>query len=71
MPELSGFSGKDVISILNSMGFVLKRTRGSHVVLRRKHAVCVVPLHNELAPGTLRGILRQAQLSVEEFLNKE
>ena len=68
MPELSGFSGKDIVSILSSMGFVKKRTRGSHVVLRRNHAVCVVPLHDELAPGTLRGVLRQAQLSVEEFL---
>ena len=50
------------------MGFIVKRTCGSHTVLRRGHAVCVVPLHGELAPGTLRGVLRQARLSAEEFL---
>jgi len=68
MPELSGFSGKEVITILLKMGFAAKRTRGSHTVLRRGNAVCVVPLHNELAPGTLRSVLRQAGLSSEEFL---
>ena len=68
MPELSGFSGKEVITILLKMGFAAKRTRGSHTVLRRGNAVCVVPLHDELAPGTLRSVLRQAGLSSEEFL---
>ena len=68
MPELSSFSGKEVILILGKMGFVVKRTRGSHTVLRRENAVCVVPLHDELAPGTLRNVLRQAKLSNEEFL---
>jgi len=70
MPELSGFSGKEVISILIAVGFTVKRTRGSHTVLRRGNVVCVVPLHSELAPGTLRSVLRQAGLSIEEFLNK-
>ena len=50
------------------MGFDVKRTQGSHTVLRRGHAVCVVPLHNELACGTLRNVLRQAGISAEEFL---
>ena len=51
MSELSGYSGEEVISILAAMGFIVKRTRGSHVVLRRGNAVCVVPFHGELAPG--------------------
>lgn len=53
------------------MGFVQIRQRGSHVVLRRERpegAVgCVVPLHKELAIGTLRGILRQAGVDVDDF----
>ena len=68
MPELRGFSGQTVIAVLQRMGFVWRRTKGSHAVLRRDGAVCVVPLHNELAAGTLRGVLRQAGISPEEFL---
>ena len=68
MPELRGFSGQAVVGILQRMGFDLRRSKGSHVVLRRDGAVCVVPMHNELAVGTLRSVLRQARLSSEEFL---
>jgi predicted RNA binding protein YcfA (HicA-like mRNA interferase family) len=56
---------------MERLGFVQVRQRGSHVVLRRETpdgAVgCVVPLHNELAAGTLRGILRQAGVTREDF----
>ena len=69
MPELRGFSGQTVITILQRMGFVWCRTKGSHAVLRRDMSVCVVPLHSELAVGTLRGILRQAGVFPEEFLD--
>ena len=68
MPSLRGFSGNEVIKILQRMGFVLTRIRGSHAVLRNGTAVCVVPLHDELAVGTLRGVLRQAGVTPEEFL---
>jgi len=48
------------------------RQRGSHVILKKQTSEgeigCVVPLHRELAIGTLRGILKQAKLSVEEFM---
>ncbi len=68
MPELSGWSGRKVISVLCKMGFILARTKGSHSVMRKDNTVCVVPLHDELAVGTLRGILRQAGISPAEFL---
>jgi len=72
MPELRGVSGKQAIRALERLGFRQARSRGSHVVLRKDtHAGsvgCAVPLHRELAIGTLRGILRQAKVSVEEFL---
>ena len=42
MPELRGFSGQAVVGILQRMGFDLRRSKGSHVVLRRDGAVCVV-----------------------------
>jgi predicted RNA binding protein YcfA (HicA-like mRNA interferase family) len=43
------------------------RQRGSHVVMRRGERGCVVPVHRELAIGTLRSILRQAGVSADEF----
>ena len=68
MSDLSGFSGHEVIAVLIKMGFSHSRTKGFHAVMRRGGAVCVVPLHNELAPGTLKSVLRQAGITKEEFL---
>ena len=68
MPELRGFSGDRVIQILKRMGFELLRVKGSHAVLRNGEHICVVPLHDELAVGTLKSILRQAGISAQEFL---
>ncbi len=71
MPRLPRLSGQDVVRALERLGFVQVRQRGSHVVLRKETAGgavgCAVPLHRELASGTLRGILRQACVTVEEF----
>ena len=57
---------------LRRLGFVVVRQRGSHVILKKETpegAVgCAVPLHKELALGTLHGLLRQAKLDPEEFL---
>jgi predicted RNA binding protein YcfA (HicA-like mRNA interferase family) len=68
MPKLPVLSGAEVIQALEGLGFVQVRQRGSHVVLRRGSAGCVVPLHRDLKTGTLAGIIRQAQVTQEEFL---
>jgi predicted RNA binding protein YcfA (HicA-like mRNA interferase family) len=68
MPKLPVLSGADVIKVLERLGFVQLRQRGSHVVMRRGSTGCVVPLHREVKAGTLSGILRQAQMTQEEFL---
>jgi len=74
MPRLNRVSGEEAIRALEKLGFVRIRQRGSHVVLRRETSEgvigCVVPLHKELAIGTLRGILRQAQVSPDEFIDQ-
>ena len=61
-----------MIRALERIGFVQIRQRGSHVILKRQTPAgetgCVVPLHQEVATGTLAGILKQAQVSPEEFL---
>lgn len=71
MPKLKRASGAKTIRALERLGFEQLRQRGSHVILRKQleegDIGCVVPLHDELAVGTLRGILRQAGVSPEEF----
>lgn len=72
MPELRRVSGPEAIRALEQVGFVQVRQRGSHVVLKRRtpegEVGCVVPLHRELAIGTLRGILKQARVTLDEFV---
>ena len=67
MPKLPCLSGEDAIRVLEQLGFHRARQRGSHVVMRRGEHGCVIPLHKELAIGTLRGALRQAGVTPEEF----
>jgi predicted RNA binding protein YcfA (HicA-like mRNA interferase family) len=64
-------SGQEAIRALERLGFVQVRQKGSHVVPKRQtpegEIGCVVPLHRELALGTLRGILKQARVTPEEL----
>ena len=55
---------------LTKKGFYFKRQEGSHIILRRDDpfAQVVVPNHKELDKGTLRSIIRMANLSVDEFI---
>ena len=68
MASLPRLSGRKAIRGLEKLGFIVKRQRGSHVVLRRGSAGCVVPDHRELKTGTLHGILKQAGVSIDDFL---
>lgn len=63
-------SGRNVISALQRAGFVVRRQRGSHVVMRRSDpfAQVTVPDHRRIDTGTLDVILEGAGLSVQEFL---
>ena len=67
MPKLPRVSGAEIIRALERLGFVRIRQRGSHVILRRGSKGCVVPMHSEVKVGTLAGVLRQAEVSAEEF----
>ena len=72
MSELKRLSGQETIKILKKFGFIQIRQKGSHVILKKiiedEEIGCVVPLHKELAIGTLKGIIRQAKISPEEFI---
>jgi predicted RNA binding protein YcfA (HicA-like mRNA interferase family) len=69
MTKLPSVSGRECVRALELAGFVLKRQTGSHMILRRDSpfAQVTVPDHRELDRGTLRAILRQAGISVDEF----
>jgi predicted RNA binding protein YcfA (HicA-like mRNA interferase family) len=72
MPKVPRLSGARLVAALMKLGFVKMRQRGSHLLMRRQRpeagAHCVVPMHRELATGTLHGILKQAGVTVEELL---
>ena len=72
MPSRLPRSGQEAIRALERLGFVQVRQRGSHVVLKRQTpegAVgCTVLLSRQLAVGTLSGILKQAKVTLEEFV---
>jgi predicted RNA binding protein YcfA (HicA-like mRNA interferase family) len=68
MPRLPRISGAEAIRALERLGFTRIRQSGSHVVMRRESRGCVVPLHDELKVGTLAGLLRQADVSHDAFI---
>jgi len=63
-------SGRDVRAALEHAGFVFRRQTGSHMILRRDepYARAVVPDHKQMRSGTLRRIIADAGLTVEEFM---
>ncbi len=72
MSALPVVSGREVVHALGKIGYVMDRQRGSHMILRQQappHRRLTVPDHQEVAKGTLRAIIRQAGLTVEEFNN--
>jgi predicted RNA binding protein YcfA (HicA-like mRNA interferase family) len=72
MSKLRRVSARETIAALEKLGFVQIRQRGSHVVMKKQgprgDVGCVVPMHKELAIGTLFNILKLAQVTVDEFV---
>ena len=70
MSVLPRISGQQCLKALQKKGFYLKLQAGSHMILRKDDPFCqlVVPDHKELDTGTLRAIIRQSGLSVDEFV---
>ena len=67
-PKLPVVSSRAVIRALQRVGFEEVRHRGSHVILLREGQPVVVPVHRTIRKGTLRNIIRQANITVEEFV---
>ena len=69
MSHLPRVSGQEVVAALTRIGFRVRRQHGSHIIMRRDtpFAQTVVPNHPELDRGTLRAIIRQVGIGVDEF----
>ena len=69
MSKLPKISGEECVKALSKTDFYFKRQQESHIILRRDDPFTqlVVPNHKELDRGTLRAIIRQANLSINEF----
>lgn len=68
LPIISGFKA---VKALSKIGYKIDHQTGSHMILRHEeppHRRLTIPNHKELAKGTLRAIIRQSGLTVEEFL---
>ncbi|MBC1195740.1 MULTISPECIES: type II toxin-antitoxin system HicA family toxin [Microcystis] len=71
MSKLRVISGAECVKALEQIGFAVERQRGSHMILVREapKTTVSVPDHKELDRGTLRAIIRQVGLSVDEFVD--
>ncbi|WP_107668122.1 type II toxin-antitoxin system HicA family toxin [Cyanothece sp. BG0011] len=70
MGRLSNISGKKAIRMFEKLGYIQDHQTGSHIILwHPEKSTLSVPNHKELAPGLLRSLIRQAGITVDEFLS--
>ena len=62
--------GSDAVKALRRLGFEERRQTGSHVILRKESRTVVVPMHKPIKPGTLKGLIEQAGVTVEHFVGE-
>lgn len=72
MSKLPVLSGKELCKLLSILGFEIDHQTGSHIILRQNNYSfrrLTVPNHKEIAKGTLRKIIRESGLTLDEFLD--
>jgi len=69
MTKLPVISGKQLIKALSKLGYYVRDQRGSHVHLRHPiRKPLTIPAHRTIAKGTLRAIIKDAEITVDEFM---
>ena len=72
MTKMPVLSGRDVIKILSKLGYEHIRTRGSHMIMIKQtekgKKTIPVPNHKEIAKGTLKAIMNQAEITLDDLL---
>lgn len=71
MPKLPVLSGAEAVRVFEKAGWRVDRQRGSHVVMLMQgmNVSLSIPQHREIAPGTLRSLIRLSGLTVQEFVD--
>ena len=64
-------SGRDVMRVFEKFGWTVARQKGSHIVMTKQNEIVTlsIPDHREVARGTLRSLIRSANLTVDQFIN--
>lgn len=70
MPSLPILSGREVVRVFELLGWQVVRQRGSHIIMAKEgHMTTLsVPDHKEVAKGTLRSLIRSANITIDEFV---
>jgi len=70
MPTLPTLSGREVVKAFRLLGWQVVRQSGSHIIMTKDDTIVTlsIPDHQEIAKGTLRSLIRSANLTVEEFV---
>jgi predicted RNA binding protein YcfA (HicA-like mRNA interferase family) len=70
MAALPVLSGREVVKVFEGLGWNIVRQSSSHIILTKANEVATlsVPDHKEVAKGTLRSLIRSANLTIDEFL---
>ena len=70
MPPLPILSGREIVRLLEKIGWEVARQRGSHIIMVKEGQIATlsIPDHKEVARGTLRSLIRSAGLTVSDFL---
>jgi predicted RNA binding protein YcfA (HicA-like mRNA interferase family) len=70
VPHLPAISGGEAVSAFNKIGWKVKRRNASHIILKKKSVKVnlSVPDHQILKTGTLRNLIRKADITVQEFI---
>ena len=70
MPSLPVLSGQEVVRVFESFGWSVARQKSSHIIMTKagETVTLSIPNHKEVARGTLRGLIRSANLTVDEFI---
>lgn len=71
MPKLPVISGMKTVKAFQKAGWMVKRQTGSHIIMEKAGYIATlsVPNHNEIKRGTLRNLIKDAELTIEEFLD--
>lgn len=70
MVKLPVLSGEKVVKVFKNAGWIVARQKGSHIIMIKKGHIASlsIPRHKEIAPGTLRALIRNSGMTVEEFM---